>query len=502
MGCAHATITANRCEACGAACLAGHYRIEKVIAQTPHSRVYRARDVHGAGPSVALKELQFARAPTAQDIDAFEREAQVLKGLAHPAIPHFVESFREGAGVALRLYLAFELIEGESLGQRLVKRRLTEVEAVSVAEQVLEILGYLHTRTPAVLHRDLKPDNIVFRADGKLVLVDFGSVRHLTGSRTHRGTLVGTFGYMPPEQLGGTVAPSSDLYALGATLLHAVTGIAPAELLEPSMALKVPPTVPPKLRGWISRAVRLDTRTRFQSVSDARLALRAPLTGEFLKPQVRPSRVLPAVLAVAAVAAGWVFLSPRLEGAPTSSLVMPEPVQVGGWVGELPGAQDAARWFVKTKPSCNTVEVAQAMRDRPPPKSVAGQGYGAACFALGGQLARARTMIQGLDGNGPYQAAGIVFELAHPIADRGDDISTAPIMKLVLEFWPNHYQALYHAGISEYATGDNGAAIAHLEEFLRLYKNEDGFTANGRRVLERLKAGLAPEARDLGNGGH
>lgn len=502
MGCGHATLTANRCEACGAASQAGRYRIEKVIAQTPHSRVYRARDVHGGGPSVALKELQFARAPTAQDVEAFEREAHVLKGLAHPAIPHFVESFREGTGVALRLYLAFELIEGESLAQRLMKQPLTEAETLSVAEQVLEILGYLHTRTPAVLHRDIKPDNIVFRSDGKLVLVDFGSVRHLTGSRTHRATLVGTFGYMPPEQLGGTVAPSSDLYALGATLLHAVTGIAPAEMLEPSMALRVPSTVPTKLRGWISRAVRLDPRTRFASVGDALLALRAPLTGEFLKPEIHPRRVLPVILAVAALAAGWVFLSPRLEAARTTAAAMPEPVQVGGWVGELPGAEEAARWFVKTKPSCNTVEVAQAMRDRPPPKGVAGQGYGAACFALGGQLARARNMIQGLTGRESYQAAGIVFELAHPIADRGDDISTAPIMKLVLEFWPNHYQALYHAGISEYATGDHGAATAHLEEFLRLYKADDGFTANGRRVLERLKAGLGPEARDLGNGGH
>jgi serine/threonine protein kinase len=83
-------------------------------------------------------------------------------------------------------------------------------------------------QTPPVLHRDLKPANVVLRPDGTLALVDFGSVRTLSTDRTHGSTLVGTFGYMPPEQLGGTVDRTSDLYALGATLLHDLTGRDPA----------------------------------------------------------------------------------------------------------------------------------------------------------------------------------------------------------------------------------------------------------------------------------
>lgn len=501
MGCGHEEIDFNRCQACGAATEAGPYRIEKIIAQTPHSRVYRARRSTGPGPSFALKELQFARAPTAQDIEAFEREARVLEGLSHAAIPRFVESFREGSGVGLRLYLASELIEGESLAQRLSTKPLPETECVAIAEQVLDILGYLHTRTPAVLHRDIKPDNIVFRPDGKLVLVDFGSVRHLEGSRTHRATLVGTFGYMPPEQLGGTVAPSSDLYALGATLLHAATGVAPADLLEPSMTLKVPASVPAKLREWVSRAVRLDARTRFQDVESARAALRAPVQPGFWAPRIRVSSVLAATLVLTALslvgiwATQWQKHSPHVVAAHSAA------GPVGGenaWA--VP--HDGLSWFRMVKPNCNPVEVRQAMRDRPPPQGMAGQGYGAACFALAGQIDKARAMLQSLGDQEAYQAAGIVFDQAHPIADRGDDIATAPIMKLVLEFWPNHYQALYHAGISEYATGDHAAAKKHLQEFLKLYTQPDGFTANGRRVLARLEAQLPPEAADLGHGGH
>jgi len=210
----------RRCAFCGVTRNAGGYLVDRVLAQGPHGRVYRAQAPDGE--IVALKELQFAQVPGAAQIDAFEREAATLKTLHHPRIPRFVASFAEGEGVQLRLYLAAEFIEGEPLSTRIARGPFSEAMLSDVARQVLGVLVYLHKL--GVLHRDIKPDNLIVRPGGEIVLVDFGSARRLSGSRTYGSTLVGTFGYMPTEQLGGTVDATSDLYALGATLLHAATG--------------------------------------------------------------------------------------------------------------------------------------------------------------------------------------------------------------------------------------------------------------------------------------
>src|ERR1041384_8234380 len=223
-----AALAGQRCDACGAASSPGGFRVTRLLSQTVHGRVYEAAAADGA--RVALKELVFALAPDAKTIDAFEREARVLAALEHPAIPRFVGAFREGEGIHLRLYLAQELIDGAPL-----KPPLAPDDARDVARQVLGVLSYLHER--GVLHRDIKPANLLMRADGRISLVDFGVARELLREVTHGGTLVGTFGYMPLEQLGGTVDARSDLYALGATLLHCITGVEPAQLLKPDFTL-------------------------------------------------------------------------------------------------------------------------------------------------------------------------------------------------------------------------------------------------------------------------
>ena len=80
-----------------------------------------------------------------------------------------------------------------------------------------------------------------------------------------------------------------------------------------------------------------------------------------------------------------------------------------------------------------------------------------------------------------------MFDLAHPVADAGDDVAAAPIMNLVLESWPNHYQALYHAGMSDFALGNRDRARTHLTEFLRLYTQDDGFRRNAKQALAKLE---------------
>ncbi len=259
-----------RCPECGTAQRAGAFRIEKVLARTPHSRVYLARD--SAGKAVALKEMLFAQVPDAAALESFEREAQTLRGLDHPAIPRFEASFTEGRGPGLRLYLASGFVEGESLASRLERGRLTPLQALELARQVLRILVYLQQRSPAVLHRDIKPANLMYRPDGSVWLVDFGSSRQLENQATHRSTLVGTFGYMPPEQLGGTVGRSSDVYSLAATVLHALTGKEPQEALGPELTPRLPPGLTPRWSHWLARALAPQPAARF---ADAQAALDA-----------------------------------------------------------------------------------------------------------------------------------------------------------------------------------------------------------------------------------
>jgi tetratricopeptide (TPR) repeat protein len=140
------------------------------------------------------------------------------------------------------------------------------------------------------------------------------------------------------------------------------------------------------------------------------------------------------------------------------------------------------------KPFCNSVEVGTMMRQSPPPAGRDGAGYGAACYALAGQIDQARLLITQLPTGDQGAASAVVFEIGHPVADAGDDRSAGPIMELVIEFWPENYMALYHAGMSEYTLGQPDLAAKHLRRFLELYKSEDGWRSNGIEVLGRLEA--------------
>lgn len=145
-------------------------------------------------------------------------------------------------------------------------------------------------------------------------------------------------------------------------------------------------------------------------------------------------------------------------------------------------------WFAAMKPYCNSVEVVVAHRNRPAPKGGEGQGYSAACYGLGGRIDSARAVIDRLPHSQRAEAVAIVFAVAHPVADAGDDASAGPIMELVVDYWPNHYMALYHAGMSEYALGKPTLARKNLTAFLSYYHENDGWTRNARETLARLGA--------------
>jgi hypothetical protein len=184
--------------------------------------------------------------------------------------------------------------------------------------------------------------------------------------------------------------------------------------------------------------------------------------------------------------AGWGYVAlcglvvvthagPGLPPSPTR----PHPVAAafGGGGGE---------WFMQVKPFCNAVEVEVRQQQLPPPGGVEGAGYSAACYALAGKIERARTVIDALSAGDRAQAASIVFNIGHPVADAGDDESAGPIMRLVVSYQPDNYMALYHAGMSEYILGQMDFARTHLRKFLDLYHQPDGFRNNAIDVLRRL----------------
>jgi hypothetical protein len=164
------------------------------------------------------------------------------------------------------------------------------------------------------------------------------------------------------------------------------------------------------------------------------------------------------------------------------------PVPRGGEPQTSPAsyAGAAGEWFAQVKPFCNAVEVEVRQQQLPAPSGVEGAGYSAACYALAGKIDRAREVIDHLASGDRSQAAGIVFQIGHPVADAGDDQSAGPIMRLVVSYQPGNYMALYHAGMSEYILGQQDFARTHLKRFLELYSSEDGWRNNAREVLGRM----------------
>lgn len=265
--------TQPRCEHCGVARAPGGYVVERVVAQTSHARLYQARAPDGT--KVAVKELLFALVPDARAIESFERESALLRTLDHPRIPNYVDSFQEGQGTGVRLYLVQEFVDGMSLAERIDRHRFDEPEATRIARDVLRLLGYLHALSPRVIHRDVKPANLIQRPDGAFVLVDFDAARDLDRDVTHRATMVGTFGYMPPEQLGGTVDVTADLYALGATLVHLLSRRPPTELFVAGEGFNLRDHIHAS-EGfilWLAKLCAVNRADRYQSAQEALRAL-------------------------------------------------------------------------------------------------------------------------------------------------------------------------------------------------------------------------------------
>ncbi len=259
--------------------LLGRYKILGEIGGGGMGTVYQARDLNfpDVKKLVAIKEMHNPATDAnlrASTLQTFQREANILATLSHPAIPKIFEFFSQSE----RAYLVMEFINGNDLEQLLGKTKELPIEKIiDWAIALCDVLDYLHKHEPPIIFRDMKPSNIMIDSRGNVRLIDFGIAKAFQTGVKH--TMIGTEGYSAPEQYKGDVTPLSDIYSLGATLHHILTRKDPR--LEPPFSFNERPIkqlnekVPQGLIDVIEKALNFSPAERYQSCDEMKTALEA-----------------------------------------------------------------------------------------------------------------------------------------------------------------------------------------------------------------------------------
>ncbi len=260
------------------------YQLQKQLGRTAAGHQTWLAVDRDRNESVTIKLLAFSPQMPWEELKLFEREAQILQTLDHPRIPKYRDYFdldkAIGQGVPW-FGLVQDYIPGVTLQELLEKnRRFTETQIRNIAQETLEILVYLHQLNPSVLHRDIKPSNLILGEDRHIYLIDFGAVQAQAAVTGVTFTVVGTSGYAPLEQFWGRAVEASDLYALGATLIHLLTGVSPADLPHQDSRIQFRDRIKikPDFINWLEKITELPVEKRFKS---AAVALEALKSGRF-----------------------------------------------------------------------------------------------------------------------------------------------------------------------------------------------------------------------------
>ena len=244
------------------------YRVLAQVGKGGFGAVYKAADTQLGHRVVAVKEMSQAGLSSqelSEATESFQREAMLLASLKHPNLPRVYDQFIEEG----RWYLVMEFIEGETLETLLDQRggRLPLEEALHLAQELCAALGYLHTRQPPVIFRDLKPSNVMLTPDQQMYLIDFGIARHFKPGQVKDTIAFGSPGYAAPEQYGkAQTTPRADVYGLGALLHQLVTGDDPSD--SPFRFAPLPLMCPAALQTLLRRMVDLEEEKRPESMAE------------------------------------------------------------------------------------------------------------------------------------------------------------------------------------------------------------------------------------------
>ncbi|AFY94166.1 protein kinase domain-containing protein [Chamaesiphon minutus] len=275
------------------------YRVTKILGQGGFGRTYLSQDTGCFDEMCVLKEFSpndRGRDALKKSKELFQREAQVLYQINHPQIPKFRANFEEQK----RLFLVQEYAEGKTVAKTLSDRlknntTFSEAEAVEFLQNMLPVLSHIHGM--GIIHRDISPDNIIFRDRDKLpVLIDFGVVKAgvtqlEVSTQIHQGTTVGKAGYAPGEQLQtGEAYANSDLYALAVTVVVMMTGRKPESLIDKSTMTwkwhQWVPTLTPWFAKILNKMLSRMPNSRYQSANEVAQALRS--VSDFVGPSAAP----------------------------------------------------------------------------------------------------------------------------------------------------------------------------------------------------------------------
>ncbi|MBW4598888.1 MAG: serine/threonine protein kinase [Calothrix sp. FI2-JRJ7] len=268
------------------------YRLQKKLGQDTSRQTWLATLLDST-EQVVLKLLALSPQMHWDEHKLFEREAAVLKNLEHPRIPKYKDYFtiENLPGSKFSWFVLVQsYIPGASLQELLDQgKHFSESQVEKIAIEILTILVYLHELTPPVLHRDIKPSNLILGEDDRVYLVDFGAVQDKAVTEGVTFTVVGTYGYVPIEQFAGRAEPASDLYALGATLIHLLTGTAPANLPSRNSRIEFANFVSVNL-GLINWVGKLTEPNIADRISTAKEAIAAFKNKQTLSPPITTNK--------------------------------------------------------------------------------------------------------------------------------------------------------------------------------------------------------------------
>jgi len=253
--------------------LGGRYEVVALLGEGGFSRTYLANDLRQSGVQYAVKHFTFSSTNQSEVVTAkqlFQREVTILKNLnGHPQIPKFFEYLEENQ----EFYLIQQYILGNTLSKEIkFRQKLEESEVIKILDKLISILLFVHRNN--IIHRDIKPDNIILAQNDNLFLIDFGAVKEIIAKNTRLqqpGTQIYTQGYAPVEQMRGYPQFNSDIYALGMTAIEALTGLEPQALTLDTLGEVVwrdQADVSDWLASILSKMIRYEFSVRYQSVEE------------------------------------------------------------------------------------------------------------------------------------------------------------------------------------------------------------------------------------------